>query len=330
MKVALALSLSLFALGCGTPAPVADAGTQAPDSGPPPCDPAKCAANNICVANKCSLKCARHSDCPDGYDCTKVEDQLVCTENSKSFGRGYFGYSCGVNGDKDCCAKDDARDYCKHKDQAFSCVGTKGDPDSYCTLSGCTADADCPGAYYCAEVDTGFKTTKKMCLKRGFCAPATGLVDCNDPEASFAKDAQGRGMCLRKCSTTSTANPCLTGTECLAVSGGQCWPKTKPGGTRTCYATKEYCGRCLSQNDCPAGGLCYFNTFTKERFCTQPCSGAGACPASPGGVSANACPANVAPKSSCTTCGTFTSLSQWGDQCFPDPAEERGEGCYFK
>ncbi|MFN7131309.1 MAG: hypothetical protein ACK4N5_04460 [Myxococcales bacterium] len=277
-----------------------------PDAGPPVCDPAKCAKNNICVQNKCMLQCTRAMDCPTGYDCKLVEEQTVCVANNKKFGPGYFGGPCGVNGDRDCKAA-----------EGFVCQGPLGDPEAYCTLGNCTGDADCPGTYYCGDVDIGYKQTRKTCLKREYCAPAQTLGDCSEPDAVIATDLAGNKFCTRICDPKAK-NPCGEGNDCVNVNGGQCWPKPFEG-KRSCIAPKKFCGRCESQADCPEGGLCYKNEFTREKMCLQPCgTGLPNCPTpTPGGR-----------KTGCTT-KALTGFEEWGTQCIPDPNDSLGLGCYF-
>lgn len=277
---ALFLGLLAVALGCSEPAdePPADAGSvpgdtdagtaDTPDSGAPACDPSRCHPGNICVQDRCMLACERHTGCPDGYDCRTVEGKQVCVENNLEFGRKMFGYGCGINGDADCDAA-----------KGFVCVGGKDDPDSYCSRSGCTSDSECPGNYYCEELDWSDGTVKAVCLKRGFCAPASGLVDCNDLDAVYAVDLDGKGFCSKACSGADP-NECGGGNGCFDTPQGfQCWPRAK-----TCEPTKSFCSRCSSRNDCPEGAFCYYESFSKERFCTlADCSQANPCPTSEGG-----------------------------------------------
>lgn len=304
MKVRLSLLLlcaSLFAVGCSSepePEPVPDAG--------PVCDPDKCAEGNICVQNRCMLECLRASDCPNGYDCKEVEESTVCVANEKQFGPGYFGWSCGVNGDADCA-----------RSEGFVCHGAKDDADAYCT-SVCETDEDCPGTYWCRDVDIGFQQTRKTCLKREYCAPAKTLGDCAEEDAVLATDRDGNSFCTRACDPNSE-NPCGPDSECLNVKGGQCWPKVRDG-KRDCFAGKQFCARCISQADCPAGALCFENEWTREKFCMQPCDSPTSCPATtPGGRD--------------VFCGSFregSGFEQWGNQCIPDSeSSDRGLGCWI-
>jgi hypothetical protein len=240
----------------------------------PKCDPTKCLEGNICVQDKCMLQCARHYDCPDGYDCRTVADQSVCVANNLPFEQGKFGYSCGVNGQVDCTG-------------GFLCVGGAGDPSSYCTRQDCAADGDCPGEYFCGNRDIrepadggdGPVKTVKACLKRTFCAPATSLVDCADVDAVFMTEAGGGGYCVKSCSGEDP-NGCGLDNGCYQMGDGQflCLPRS-----RSCAPTHEYCGRCASRADCPSGAICYYNAFSKDRYCAIDCPAAGNCPNTPGG-----------------------------------------------
>ena len=249
----------------------ADAAAQdvgRPDTGPRPCDPSLCAPGNLCVQNQCMLACARHTDCPDeSYDCRKVEEQLVCVPNGMPIGQGQFGYLCGAEA-ATCAA-------------GFRCIGGKGDPSSYCARENCATDQDCPGNYSCVDrdvavapdagVDAAFSTIT-LCIKRGYCAPAEGLADCNNANAIFNKDTAGRGWCLKGCNVADRYG-CGAGLECVdTASGGQCWPRSM-----TCAPTNKFCGRCSSSTDCGPGGYCYTDQYSKEPMCVTPCSADSDC-----------------------------------------------------
>ncbi|MGC4117556.1 MAG: hypothetical protein QM765_23965 [Myxococcales bacterium] len=235
------------------------------DTGPRPCDPSKCAEGNICVQNKCMLTCGRHTDCPDeSYDCREVEGHDVCVPNGMPIGKGQFGSLCGA--ETATCA------------DGFRCVGGKGDPSSYCAREGCADDSECPGNYACANrdvaaspdagVDVSYSTIK-LCQKRGYCAAASRLVDCNNANAVFAKDKEGLGWCLKGCNPADRYG-CGAGSECVAVADagvGECWPRGM-----TCKATGKFCGRCSTAGDCGPGGYCYTDKYSKEPFCITPCS----------------------------------------------------------
>lgn len=287
--VAFLAATAAFATRCSGNGGGADASVTEPpdaalvdpgDTGPRPCDPKKCAEGNICVQNRCMLACSRHYDCPDdSYDCRAVEGQQVCVQNGMPIGQGQFGYLCGSPNAT--CA------------DGFRCQGTKSDPTAYCTRAPCADDSECPGSYYCAEInvpaptydggipdtgptpDTGTRPrTVKACLKRGFCAPAAGLVDCANGDALFAKDSANRGWCLKTCSGLDRYG-CGAGNECIptgADGGFECWPRSK-----TCAPEKAFCGRCTSSLDCPEGGFCYVYPTTKERMCLTECSNDSEC-----------------------------------------------------
>jgi len=247
-----------------------DAG-PVPDAGPK-CDPAKCAPGNICVQDRCMLACARHTDCPDGYDCRSVESQLVCVANQMPVDVGQFGTGCGL--DPTVCA------------DGFVCIGGQGTPAAYCTRASCADDTECPGNYYCATMDvaaprdggvadTGPKhdgsvetpnyVVAQMCVKRNFCAPASALVDCNDPQALLRTDSHGRSYCLKTCSGLDP-NGCGGGNGCLRMDGGyECWPRAM-----TCATSHSFCSRCTSSKDCPAKSYCT-DTGSGEPYCTKPC-----------------------------------------------------------
>lgn len=256
----------------------------------PRCDPARCNAGNICVQNQCMLPCARHVDCPNAYECREIEGQAVCAKSAleSEWGEGLFGSGCAYLGDEECAA-----------DRGFVCIGRVGDPDAYCSKSPCTTDADCPGNYWCQTVERA-NGPQKACIRRSFCAPADSVTECNDADATFGRDEQGNGWCLKSCSGADP-NSCGGGNGCLKTGDSwQCWPRS-----RTCTPSKSFCGRCTSRLDCPAGALCLTEQYTKERYCTQPCTEGQACPATQDGVAAK-----------CVDGG------QYGWQCVPLPLRD--------
>ncbi len=270
------------------------------------CDPSKCKPGNVCVGDKCMLKCAQHTDCPNGYDCRDTSGTLVCQPNNMPFATGKFGFSCGTNGQRDCA-------------DGFLCVGGQGDPAAYCTKQDCQSDADCPGYYYCGTKDianpvdggTPSRLQVKACLKRGFCAPASSAVDCADPDAVFLTQ-DGTGYCAKSCSGTDP-NGCGGGRGCFDLNGLHvCLPLS-----RHCAPSHQYCGFCLSSADCPEGGICYVNSFNKDRYCIIDCPATGNCPATPGGV--------------VSACYTFADQV---NRCLPEQPDPNGPnasdivGCY--
>jgi hypothetical protein len=293
--VLLMASLLLSSAACSDGESASDAGVPEADSGMtadagPTCDPSRCLAGNICVQNRCMLSCARHTGCPVGYDCEEIESQLVCAPNGKEIGPGQFGTDCGLDGDADC-----------DSSKGFVCIGGQDDPDAYCSKSNCSSDADCPGNYYCKEIDRDDGSVLAVCLKRGYCAPAGSLVDCNDSDAVFAKDDQGNGYCSRSCPGRDP-NDCGESNGCYPAEDGgfRCQPRAG-----TCLPQGTFCSRCLSRNDCPAGGFCYVDTFSKEHMCAQPCSQEAPCPASPDGIQGS--------------CYSSTTGAWEGGACLPTP-----------
>jgi hypothetical protein len=260
------------------------------DAGPALCDPSRCAAGNVCVQNKCMLTCTRHLDCPQpnpcsdgvGYDCRSLAIdpsfdagfESVCTPNTVPYGPGMFGCGCG-NGAP--CAT------------GFRCMGPQGTPSAYCSKANCTSDSDCPGNYWCATIevlaprdggvadvgprgDTGFTppatVNLPVCVKRDFCAPASGYVDCNANDAVYAIDYKGRGWCLKQCDG-SDPNGCGPGNGCIKHdSQYKCWPR---GLTCAPSTPTHFCSRCLTNADCPKQGYC-LSTWVGEPYCSSPCT----------------------------------------------------------
>ncbi len=270
-----------------------------PDTGPKPCDPSKCAEGNICVENRCRLPCTRHTECPDGWDCRAREGKLVCVENGLPFGDGQFGAGCGTG----TCA------------EGFLCVGVKNDPTSYCSRSPCKDDSECPGSYYCSRADVTVPdagtVNTSLCRKRSYCAPAAGPVDCHDVDAVYIKDTKAPdggvpGWCLKGCSGLDP-NACGAGNGCF---NKLCWPRSN-----SCNPTRVFCSRCVSSADCPPGGVCYQEGFSKERYCTAPCRANSDC--TPPNLPLDRTP------------GTCLDTKSWGKQCFPADLGDEPDSCWM-
>jgi hypothetical protein len=271
LAVAATLAAALFANGC---------------SSDPGCKP-----GNENIDGTCRLLCTKQSDCPSDYSCTASGAKTFCTANEAgvSTKAGEFGTACRaalkiVKGHPDCAAN-------------FDCYGqSPGDAEAYCTKYNCTADAQCPGGFYCATVNEApnaatfqrsWGPTAKVCAKRStYCSPCASDVDCTTRGYSGAAlrcvaDASGAKFCSTACETDANCNR----DSACKESGGvkSCQPIAG-----SCKGDGKLCGRCSSDAQCDTGAYCYEQEYTKERFCTAVPTGGvcgtGACGTVPAGA----------------------------------------------
>jgi hypothetical protein len=164
----------------------------------------------------------------------------------------------------------------------FDCYGiSTTDANAFCTLFGCASDAECPPAWWCADVNevpnvtTDAPTvqtlgaTRHVCLPRGQCAPCKSDHDCASPLGSDGTqqhciaDSQGSLFCAAQC--VGSANCALDAlcaprwTLCSPASGKSCM------GDEDCPpadGTYQHCDgghctpECGSASDCGAGQSC--------------------------------------------------------------------------
>jgi hypothetical protein len=207
-------------------------GTGCSSSPAGPCDSSRCLAGNQCIDDgsgsvQCRLVCTSQSDCPTNYHCTPAPTGNVdfCAADLTAYpaGPGLWGASCNPSGgiatNPDC-----------DSSQGFGCYAqSPTDASAYCTLYGCTADADCRGGWWCATVNQGpnassasrtIGMTETVCQPRTYCAPCATDVDCWSPSGPAAKciqDANGQSYCTLQC--TSDSN-CHLEASCEAVDQG--------------------------------------------------------------------------------------------------------------
>lgn len=188
---------------------------------------------------------------------------------------GPWGVSCEASGGES------GNPTCKSA-AGFECYGVSPtDANAFCTLYGCSIDADCPAAWWCADVNddpnvmTASETsqslgmTQHICLPRGQCDPCKTDHDCASSLASggtefhCTKDIKGTPFCAAQCATTADCEldaTCSTQyTLCSPASGIAC------SGDEDCppaSGTYQHCdgGKCTpecgSAADCGAGQSC--------------------------------------------------------------------------
>src|ERR1041385_896263 len=209
-----------------------------------------------CVGGTCTFTCEVHDDCVtcsgpgqciSAGSCTGTvkdvegNDVRVCHKDSFPRAPGQFGSHCPhVPGTPDCDAAND-----------FTCIGTKGDIDAYCTKNFCGGDGDCPTGFFCATVQVtarpcdatcGFPSptpgtcvassdigvgkhyqcgavphslVTTQCLHRQFCAPCKADADCLAVRHQVcAKDASGEKICTVLCDDNINSCPWGTAASC--------------------------------------------------------------------------------------------------------------------
>lgn len=263
--------------------------------GPPPCDPTLCAPKNECIADEsgvsaCRLPCTTHSGCPFNYQCATNAAKNYCVKLTVDIAQkpsGQWGTHClapdGETGNPAC---DSATE--------FACFGTgTSDATAYCTRFDCTTDLECAGGYYCATVNVApnVKTDKRtfgkdrtVCLKREYCSPCKGDVDCpiiDGQQSRCTDNDEGTDKyCATPCKTTANCRLDASCTGSAEDGTKLCRPRAG-----TCKGDGSICSPCRADVDCP-DGYCIKGPYSPETFCTvkatSACqsgvSNAGKCP----------------------------------------------------
>jgi hypothetical protein len=232
------------------------------------CDPTKCAADNTCVDNKCTLNCTSNLDCtPLTQDCVPaVDDESkkainVCHDN----GKGPIGQKCpfgtecamatscpdGTACDPACTGASCACAAADCKPLVCRTAGT-GDADAFCTLKDCHADADCPGGFWCEAVRDPHAICGTMKGNSSFCGTSTDA--CVDPSMDMANGTtyqEGPYCALRsECRPRKQCAPCTTDLDCSSIPGQHC---TQVGPEKVCTRDCNVDSDCDNTYSCPAG-----------------------------------------------------------------------------
>ena len=317
----------------------ADAGSQATgDAGPTTCDPSKCGGNNECIADStgaaaCRLACVAHSDCGFNGQCTVNDPKNFCVKSTSPVAvkkdGGQWGFPClppdGEANNKACDAEG-----------GFVCYGTgTTDAYAYCTHLKCTTDLDCAGGFYCGTVNNGpnvdsdtrtFGKTRTACLKREYCAPCAGDLDCPVIDGKQSRCAASNDGTSTFCATpcTETAN-CQLDAACTGVADdGTKLCKPRAG---TCKGEGGLCSPCRSDADC-TNGLCIKGGYSPERYCSEKATGS----CDPGVSSAGKCPKFTGFADTKIGCSTAGDESLPKDQCigFIPFGDATDLGCYTR
>lgn len=88
-----------------------------------------------------------------------------------------------------------ANDTCNQEDGAQTCLPFKG---GYCGLTGCTSDADCPGASACITHDDQVNYCFRVCADKPDCNANRDVdneANCSS-SVNFVEGAMGRKACV--------------------------------------------------------------------------------------------------------------------------------------
>ncbi|MGH7296598.1 MAG: hypothetical protein ACRELB_16790 [Polyangiaceae bacterium] len=275
--LAFALVAALFApAGCSSSKDTS--GGQ--DAGPtveagPACVSSKCAAGNQCIDDgsgsgpSCHKVCTQQSQCPFGWYCNDgalTGQPSWCVQTTAPIAKadGQWGTAClpgGGEGNNSACDTADG----------FICFGhAPTDATSYCTTQGCGLDTDCPGGWWCANVDSApnvttakrsFGTTRTVCVPRDYCAPCQMDHDCSPSSTGTPQhciqDQSGNGYCTPQCGSNAD---CALDATCQSQ-----WQVCQPAEGSACK----------SDDDCPAVSGTFQHCLAG--MCTPECAGAGDC-----------------------------------------------------
>ncbi len=293
--------------------------TDGPNAGCAKCDPLLCLPNNTCVSGwartedaikadpatkttACRLTCTKPTDCPFDYTCVAGDGgKGYCAKDrtpaflgtdykpaspGEPAGGAPWGVACdptkGFDSNTDC-----------NNAQQFWCYGTSPtDANAFCTQFQCTDDADCPGGWWCAQINNspnvtaakraswGADQVNTVCLPRvyntkpgTYCAPCKSDFDCpNDgttPQHCVSADANGgtETVCGSECQTDAN---CPLDQKCTDPGSGTpvCVPRAA-----TCKGDGTMCSPCHSDADCSSdagAGYCVQADYSTEHFCTVP------------------------------------------------------------
>ncbi len=216
------------------------------------CDSSACI--DTLFGKRCTVTCLQ--ECPDGFAC----EQPVGGGDQATYCFPRWGPICRpCNLDTSCVAAGNTESVCVRH----------GDEGGYCG-SECSADADCPAGFSCAEVDAVGGGAYQQCIRNN----ATGTPDCACSPAAVAagwsttcwnaeKDAAGK--VVRRCkgqracteaglSACEPVDPAVCfDVQCLL--GGQTGADPLPDGTA-----------CEDGNDCTKGDQCAAGQCTAGTF----------------------------------------------------------------
>jgi hypothetical protein len=242
------------------------------------CVDSNCAEGNKCLELdgevRCRKVCSSNHDpstsCPFNHTCVPRDGaESFCVKNALELteGPGLWGTPCVASQGIDNPACD--------ADQGFFCYGTApNDGAAYCTLYGCGSDSECAAGYYCGDVNSSpnvaspvriVGATEKVCLKRTYCAPCRGDMDCpaqGGVEQRCVADDDGNQFCATTCANNGNCPYDARCVEGPAEDAMVCYPRAG-----RCVGDGSVCSPCRSDADCPEGA-CVQGKYTTEKHCT--------------------------------------------------------------
>jgi|GEM_PF-5920845 len=281
-------SLSLFAIGCGTPATKIGSACKTVKD----CN----IAGQICVGGLqggpsiCTKTCTGNlgdTGCPPGFDCGPVDAStttLTCNQVRYSVDplTGdplLFGKSCALDATV-CTGTGDpnAGAACRKGPNTTKNppIPLADDPTAFCTGT-CDTNDDCPTSMRCA---TDYDMVKK-CLRRNICDECTISDNCptDYPVCVVGKDSK------KYCSKVCGGDEDCPGAP-QNVHWMTCEVASDAGGTQGRYCAHRFggcvgdgtvCAPCRTNADCSGGTKCISNDNSLERFCTKGCANDTTC-----------------------------------------------------
>jgi hypothetical protein len=271
-----------------------------------------CAAGTVCIETPdggpaCQQPCTGQAECPfntycnDGLANGQASNWCAPTTYPLAQLPGEWAASCKTG--------------CDSAD-GFACYAPlPTDPDAFCTLNDCLYDSDCPGGWWCAEVNTApnytttqrsFGTTTKWCLPRQYCSTCQMDHDCSKAadgtQQHCVQDSAGSGFCTPQCGSNASCPldatcklqwtvcaqaTCKADTDCVVAAencvAGSCQLKCeKDADCPSSNGAPQHCATgicetqaCASDDDCPPTA----GTFQhcNAGACTPECSTAAEC-----------------------------------------------------
>jgi hypothetical protein len=250
------------------------------------CDAPEDCHSGVCYDGACNLECHSINDCTGGLFCIDPGDGVpVCVEYTAP--EGPFGENCTSAQ----CADD------------FTCVARTpdeaNDPYAFCTES-CANELDCPADMTCRRTQRGgFSENVLRCVPRDYCEHCAYDAQCGQGNkcVSQAPDRGEGRYCSQTCDVERPDTTCPTDSTCheaLWCGPDRAWVADcawcsipdecgapESGTVYQCFrdygacagegAATDYCAPCWVDEDCPAGGFCYFEQYAGNAFCTAPC-----------------------------------------------------------